>query len=67
MSDRDKKYLEFAERFEGEFANQDKDEDRSIVDTLDLGWDLLAVLPERDLKRVKQQFIEKYHPDHKNG
>ncbi len=66
LTDRDKKYLEFAERFEAEFANQDRDEDRGIEETLGIGWDLLAILPERELKRVKEEYVEKYHPGH-NG
>ncbi len=62
LTERDKKFLEFAERFESEFINQGADEDRSIEDTLDLGWDLLSILPDRELKRIKPEFIEKYHP-----
>jgi V/A-type H+-transporting ATPase subunit B len=62
LSERDKKYLEFAERFEDEFINQNVDEDRSIEKSLDLGWELLAILPENELKRIRREFIEKYHP-----
>lgn len=62
LTERDNKFLEFAERFESEFINQGADEDRSIEDTLDLGWDLLSILPDRELKRIKPEFIEKYHP-----
>lgn len=65
LTERDKKFLEFAERFESEFINQGADEDRSIEDTLDLGWDLLSILPDRELKRIKPEFIEKYHPKSK--
>jgi len=66
LSERDQKFLEFAERFESEFINQDVDEDRSIEDTLDMGWDLLSTLPERELKRIDPKFIEKYHPKYKS-
>lgn len=66
LSERDQKFLEFAERFESEFINQDVDEDRSIEDTLDMGWDLLSTLPERELKRIDPKFIEKYHPRYKS-
>ena len=44
------------------FGNHD-DEDRSIVETLDLGWKLLTILPKTELKRVKDEFIEKYYPE----
>ncbi|OYT25874.1 MAG: V-type ATP synthase subunit B [Candidatus Altiarchaeales archaeon ex4484_96] len=66
LTDRDKKFLEFAERFESEFVNQGVSDDRTIQETLDLGWELLSVLDERDLKRIDPENIEKYHPDHKN-
>jgi V/A-type H+/Na+-transporting ATPase subunit B len=62
LSERDKSYLEFADRFEAEFANQAKDESRSIEETLALGWDLLSILPRRDLKRISQDMLEKYLP-----
>jgi V/A-type H+-transporting ATPase subunit B len=65
LTERDQKFLEFAERFESEFINQRVDEDRSIDETLDLGWDLLSILDERELKRISPEFIEKYHPAHK--
>lgn len=61
LSERDQKFLEFAERFESEFINQGPDEDRGIEDTLALGWDLLSILPERELKRIDPKFIEKYY------
>ncbi|MEA3254886.1 MAG: V-type ATP synthase subunit B [Candidatus Altiarchaeota archaeon] len=67
LTERDQKFLEFAERFESEFINQELDEDRSIEDTLNLGWDLLSTLPERELKRIDPKFIKKYHPDHMKG
>ncbi|MEM0127318.1 MAG: V-type ATP synthase subunit B [Thermoplasmatales archaeon] len=56
----DQQYLEFANIFEERFVNQGYDEDRPIEKTLDLGWELLATLPERDMKRVKREQIEKY-------
>ena len=64
LTERDQKFLEFSERFESEFVNQDADEDRSITETLGIGWDLLSVLPERDLKRISPKWVEKYHPKH---
>ncbi len=65
LTERDKKFLEFAERFESEFVNQGLNDNRTINDTLELGWELLSILDERDLKRIDPRYIEKYHPDHK--
>jgi len=65
LTHRDKKYLEFSERFEGEFISQKKDEERSIEETLSLGWDLISILPERELKRIDPELLKKYYP--KNG
>lgn len=65
LTSRDRKYLEFADEFEKRFVTQGKNEDRSIEDTLDLGWDLLATLPEGELKRIDEQIIKKYHPSHR--
>ena len=58
----DKKYLRFGERFETEFVSQGEDEDRSIGQTLDLGWKLLSILPREGLVRVSRAMIEKYLP-----
>ena len=60
LTDRDRRYLTFADRFEREFVNQGWEEDRSIETTLNLGWELLSMLPESELKRVDPRFIEKY-------
>lgn len=65
LTDKDKKFLEFADRFEREFVTQSPDEDRSIETTLNIGWDLLSILPERELKRVKEDYIQKYHPKYR--
>lgn len=67
LSDRDKRHLEFADRFEREFVTQSKDENRTIERTLEIGWDLLSILPERELKRIDDKYIEKYHPAHKEA
>lgn len=67
LSERDKKFLEFADWFEEELAAQGDDEDRSIEETLDKGWELLKTLPERELKRIDPMHIEKYHPDHRKS
>ena len=63
LTERDQSFLAFAQAFEDEFITQAKDEDRSIVETLDLGWKLLTILPKTELKRVKDEFIEKYYPE----
>ncbi len=56
----DRQYLEFANLFEGRFVNQGFNEDRTIEKTMEIGWDVLSTLPEREMKRVKREFIQKY-------
>jgi len=65
LTDRDRKFLEFADEFEDKFIRQSRDEDRTIQETLDLGWELLSILPTAELKRVKDEFVEKYLPSEK--
>jgi len=60
LSDVDKKYLEFANNFENKFVKQEKNEDRSIEETLSIGWELLSILPKNELKRIKEKHIEQY-------
>ena len=67
LTERDKKFLEFADMFEKRFVRQGKDEDRDIETTLNLSWELLASLDERQLTRIDQKYIDKYHPAHKQG
>ena len=62
LSERDQLVLEFADAFEQKFVNQGRDEDRSIFDTLDIGWNLLQALPETMLTRIDDHLIKKYHP-----
>lgn len=62
LSELDKRYLTFSEEFEKKFVRQRKDENRSIEETFELGWKLLAMLPEEELKRVDQKYIDKYYP-----
>jgi V/A-type H+-transporting ATPase subunit B len=52
--------LKIANNFERKFVNQGPDENRSIEETLDIGWDLLVELSESEMKRVKPEFIAKY-------
>jgi V/A-type H+-transporting ATPase subunit B len=62
LSERDRMLLEFADIFENRFVRQGYDEDRTIQDTLDLGWDLLSTLPVEQLVRIDRELIQKYHP-----
>ena len=62
LSDTDKLYAEFSGRFEEEYVSQGESQSRSIEETLDIGWRLLAILPKEELKRIKDSFIEKYLP-----
>ncbi|ESS04409.1 MAG: archaeal/vacuolar-type H+-ATPase subunit B, partial [uncultured archaeon A07HR67] len=61
LSERDNKYLDFADSFETEFVDQDFDTNRDLEDTLDIGWDLLSMLPKEELNRVDEEFIETYY------
>ena len=62
LSEADKKYMEFANAFEDKYVRQGQNEDRTIIDTLNLGWELLTILPLSELKRVKEEEIKKYLP-----
>ncbi|QGN05892.1 V-type ATP synthase subunit B [Halorhabdus sp. CBA1104] len=57
LSERDNKYLDFADRFESEFVDQGYDTDRTIDETLDIAWDLLSMLPKEELNRIDEDFI----------
>ena len=61
LSERDRRYLKFAEAFEKRFVGQGEDDDRSIEETLNLAWDLLSFLPPDALARVSEADIKKYH------
>jgi V/A-type H+-transporting ATPase subunit B len=63
LTELDKKYLKLADGFEKEFISQG-DDDRSIEATFKIAWDLFAMLPEDELKRIKREYIKKYHPLH---
>ena len=60
LSDLDKKYLNFADEFENRFIGQG-DANRSIEDTLNIGWELLKIMPKSTLTRVREDLIEKYY------
>jgi V/A-type H+-transporting ATPase subunit B len=66
LSTRDKLYLNFADAFERRFISQGEYENRDIEQTLDLGWDLLSMVPEVELKRIDPSTIAKYHPAHRD-
>jgi len=62
LSERDRMFLEFADLFENRFVRQGYTEDRTIEETLDLGWNLLSTLPVEQLVRIVRDLINKYHP-----
>ncbi|MCG7854437.1 MAG: V-type ATP synthase subunit B, partial [Methanoregulaceae archaeon] len=66
LSETDRTYLRFCDRFETEFVGQGLTENRTFTTTLDIAWNLLSVLPEDELKRIDLRFIERYHPAHRN-
>ena len=61
LSETDKLYAKFAEEFEKRYVSQGFAVNRSIEETLDLGWELLRILPKAELKRIKEAYIEKYY------
>ena len=61
LSDMDKIYAHFADEFEKEYISQGYDKNRSIEETLNIGWKLLSILPKSELKRIDDEFIEKYY------
>ncbi len=62
LSDTDKAFVAFADAFEDRFIRQGKHEERSVAETLALGWELVALLPRTELKRIRDEFVEKYLP-----
>lgn len=62
LTDVDKLYAKFADAFEKEYVSQGYDTNRTIEETLNLGWKLLKILPKSELKRIKDEYIEKYLP-----
>jgi len=61
LSERERRYLRFADEFERKFINQGVYENRSIERTLEIAWDLLSMLPEEELIRISEKHIKKYH------
>ena len=62
LSKTDKKYVEFTGRFEREYVGQGFYKNRSIQETLDLGWELLSILPRTELKRIKDELLDEFLP-----
>jgi V/A-type H+-transporting ATPase subunit B len=61
LSELDKVYVKFADRFEEEYLNQGFNTDRSIEETLDIGWKLLRMFPVSELRRISEANIKKYY------
>ena len=57
----DKLYAKFADEFEKQYVSQGFETDRTIEETLDLGWKLLSILPRSELKRISDEFLDKYY------
>ena len=67
LSDEDKKYMKFANEFEDRYISQDYYENRTVTQTLDLGWELLSMFENVDLKRIDIKLIEKYMTKFRKG
>lgn len=67
LSERDQRILEFADLFEDRFVRQAKDEDRNVEDTLSTAWEILSELPQAQLTRIDNKYIDKYHPAHQKA
>ena len=61
LTDIDKLYAKFADEFEREYVSQGYNTDRSIEETLTIGWKLLSILPRTELKRIKDEYLDKYY------
>ena len=58
----DRKYLEFADKFENLFINQSYEEERNFIQSLDLAWPLISILPKEEISRIPPSIVEKYYP-----
>ena len=61
LSDVDKLYAKFADEFENKYVSQGYEKDRSIEETLDVGWELLRTMPRSELKRVKKEYLDEFY------
>jgi len=62
LSEIDLLYVRFADAFEDRFIRQGEEENRTIFESLEIGWQLLAMLPRTELKRIRDEYIDKYLP-----
>jgi len=67
LSEADLLYVKFADAFDARFVTQGENENRTVEESLRIGWELLAMLPRNELKRVRDKWIEKYHPHKGQG
>ena len=67
LSDADKAFAKFAEEFDKEYVNQGYQNNRGIMDTLNIGWELLKIIPRSELKRIRDEFLDKYLPKEGKG
>lgn len=67
LSDADLAFAKFAEAFDKEYVDQGYYNNRSIIDTLDLGWKLLKIVPRSELKRIRDEYLDKYLPLDEKG
>ena len=61
LTDIDKLYAKFADAFENEYVSQGYNTNRDIEETLSIGWKMLSILPRSELKRIKDEFLDKYY------
>ena len=64
LTDVDKLYAKFADEFEQQYVSQGFDTNRTIEETLDLGWKLLSILPRSELKRISDQMLDEHYGKH---
>jgi V/A-type H+-transporting ATPase subunit B len=67
LTEEDKKYVEFSDKFEEVFVQQGEDENRDIARSLTIGWETLTILSINELKRIKDEYLEKYLPKSENN
>ncbi|MEE9583882.1 MAG: V-type ATP synthase subunit B [Candidatus Brocadiales bacterium] len=65
LSPLDLSFVDFSDHFDKEFIQQGEEEDRSINDTLDIGWRLFGLLPKKELKRIRHEYLDKYYRERK--
>lgn len=67
LSESDKAFADFSDAFEKRYVSQGYETNREITDTLDLGWELLTILPRNELKRIRDEYLERYMPKEAEG